>query len=430
MSEKMLNTRIQQKHDIEVNWSKAVNFIPKIGEIIVYDPDENHAAARVKIGDGVKTVVELAFIDDAAKAALFKEIDMVDEKVEALGQLVGDASISEQIEEALLKTQADWDVNDETNAAYVKNRTHYYETEIVVPETLIPGDPQNLSRYFSTFEVIDGADYLITIDGIDYEAKGVKNSDNDWTLIPKNDIAEDNQYCWFYIYVDSENSALESQLYAEDNVIEIKLIKKKILEEKYLPSNLKQINSNWNQQDPYQKDYIKERPFYEQYKKVYSLKEHLNTLRFLDKLHLETPYLDKYDVIYLYRTGLDGGKNLYTRNKQYLVVYNNQTYTIVSSDEGGPRVTLKTEEGFFEAYWEAYTYTQGFATNIPPHEIDNIDFVIYDPDEIEIKQLDPKFIPTASEEQLIQLLMDIDALPAMTDSNGAIFTHKDSILLI
>jgi hypothetical protein len=47
-----------------------------------------------------------------------------------------------------------------------------------------------------------------------------------------------------------------------------------------------------------------------------------------------------------------------------------------------------------------------------------------------VHQLDPKFIPTASEEQLIQLLMDIDALPAMTDSNGAIFTHKDSILLI
>ena len=58
MSEKMLNTRVQQKHDIEVNWLKAVNFIPKIGEVIVYDPDENHAAARVKVGDG-KTVVSL-----------------------------------------------------------------------------------------------------------------------------------------------------------------------------------------------------------------------------------------------------------------------------------------------------------------------------------------------------------------------------------
>lgn len=101
MAEKNLNSRIVHKHDIEVNWSKATNFIPKIGEIIVYDPDENHAAARVKIGDGVKTVIELAFIDDEAKAALFKEIDMVDEKVEALGQLVGNVSVPEQIQTAM-----------------------------------------------------------------------------------------------------------------------------------------------------------------------------------------------------------------------------------------------------------------------------------------------------------------------------------------
>lgn len=54
----------------------------------------------------------------------------------------------------------------------------------------------------------------------------------------------------------------------------------------------------------------------------------------------------------------------------------------------------------------------------------------YGSGEYDVHQLDPKFIPTASEEQLVQLLIDIDALPAMTDSNGAIFTHKDSILLI
>lgn len=97
MAEKTLNSRIILKHDTEINWSNSTNFIPKIGEIIVYDPDENHAAARVKIGDGVKTVIELAFIDDAAKEALFKEIDMVDDKVEALGQLVGNTSVPEQI---------------------------------------------------------------------------------------------------------------------------------------------------------------------------------------------------------------------------------------------------------------------------------------------------------------------------------------------
>lgn len=101
MAEKTLNSRVIHKHDTEVNWSNTTNFIPKIGEIIVYDPDENHAAARVKIGDGVKTVIQLAFIDDAAKEALFREIDMVDDKVEALGQLVGNTSVPEQIQAAV-----------------------------------------------------------------------------------------------------------------------------------------------------------------------------------------------------------------------------------------------------------------------------------------------------------------------------------------
>lgn len=64
MSEKMFNTRIIHKHDIAENWAKATGFIPKIGELIIYDPDENYAYSRIKIGDGTKTVGELSFIDE------------------------------------------------------------------------------------------------------------------------------------------------------------------------------------------------------------------------------------------------------------------------------------------------------------------------------------------------------------------------------
>ena len=64
MAEKNLNSRIINKHDIEANWVKATNFIPKQGEIIVYDKDDNYNYPRVKIGDGVTTVVALPFIDD------------------------------------------------------------------------------------------------------------------------------------------------------------------------------------------------------------------------------------------------------------------------------------------------------------------------------------------------------------------------------
>ena len=64
MNEKMFNTRIQHKHDVEANWLKAANFIPKAGELIVYDADENYDYTRVKIGNGVNNVNDLPFITD------------------------------------------------------------------------------------------------------------------------------------------------------------------------------------------------------------------------------------------------------------------------------------------------------------------------------------------------------------------------------
>lgn len=65
MSEKTFNTRIVHKHDTAENWAKATNFIPKAGELIIYDADETNEYARVKIGDGEKTVGDLPFIDES-----------------------------------------------------------------------------------------------------------------------------------------------------------------------------------------------------------------------------------------------------------------------------------------------------------------------------------------------------------------------------
>ena len=61
MAEKTIRTRIIHKHDTEENWNKAINFIPKQGEIIVYDVDATHAYERFKIGDGVTNVNSLPF---------------------------------------------------------------------------------------------------------------------------------------------------------------------------------------------------------------------------------------------------------------------------------------------------------------------------------------------------------------------------------
>ena len=63
MAEKSLNTRIVHKHDIEANWLLAVNFVPKKGEIIVYDADEVTTYPRMKIGNGSDTIGTLPFVN-------------------------------------------------------------------------------------------------------------------------------------------------------------------------------------------------------------------------------------------------------------------------------------------------------------------------------------------------------------------------------
>lgn len=60
--EKIISGRITQKHDIEENWLKAENFIPKAGEVIVYDVDDVHKFPRLKVGDGFTVVSNLPFL--------------------------------------------------------------------------------------------------------------------------------------------------------------------------------------------------------------------------------------------------------------------------------------------------------------------------------------------------------------------------------
>ena len=81
--EKTLNSRIINKHDLEINWLKAINFVPKQGELIVYDIDDKYTYQRFKIGDGVTKVNDLPFI-----------------------------------------AKPDWNAKEGT-AGYIENRTHY-----------------------------------------------------------------------------------------------------------------------------------------------------------------------------------------------------------------------------------------------------------------------------------------------------------------
>ena len=89
---KNILSRIENKHDTEANWNQAYDFVPKAGEIIVYDKDDNYHYERVKIGDGVTPISELSFIS----------------------------------------AQPNWDQNDSNSPDYVKNRTHWEELATII----------------------------------------------------------------------------------------------------------------------------------------------------------------------------------------------------------------------------------------------------------------------------------------------------------
>ena len=83
---KKLSTRIIHKHDLEVNWLKATNFVPLQGEFISYDIEvdadgntlelpegrtEPYTYERVKLGDGKTVVSSLPFVTDP----VFEELE-------------------------------------------------------------------------------------------------------------------------------------------------------------------------------------------------------------------------------------------------------------------------------------------------------------------------------------------------------------------
>lgn len=95
MAEKILNSRVINKHDIESNWLKAVNFIPKQGEIIIYDIDTVYSYMRMKIGDGVTLVNDLPFMvgplaDDNDALALLFAIGVYQQVADSDGSILTD----------------------------------------------------------------------------------------------------------------------------------------------------------------------------------------------------------------------------------------------------------------------------------------------------------------------------------------------------
>lgn len=109
MAEKNIKSRIVHKHDTAENWSKAVNFIPKQGELIVYDIDSTYDYERIKIGDGVTKVNSLPFandkiiVDNVLSSSSENPVQnkVVNIAISSLQTLVGDTTVAAQISDAV-----------------------------------------------------------------------------------------------------------------------------------------------------------------------------------------------------------------------------------------------------------------------------------------------------------------------------------------
>ena len=78
---KEIPSRLILKHDIESNWKRAETFVPKQGEIIIYDIDENNDCERFKIGDGVTVVGDLSFYLEDEIIEILNKIDYLAENM-------------------------------------------------------------------------------------------------------------------------------------------------------------------------------------------------------------------------------------------------------------------------------------------------------------------------------------------------------------
>ena len=67
-----MKKQITLKHDLAINWAKAVNFIPKLDELILYDGVLENGIyielPRLKRGDGKTRLLDLPFIETVSSS--------------------------------------------------------------------------------------------------------------------------------------------------------------------------------------------------------------------------------------------------------------------------------------------------------------------------------------------------------------------------
>lgn len=162
-NEKNINSRIQQKHDIEANWLKAENFVPKAGEIIVYDTDENHNYSRFKIGDGVNNVNLLSF----TSAINIQDGDGINSIAQINAVAAGENSAAFGVNQSE-KIADDYNLALSITKGY--NNTEWYNTDGTgsgATEDIVPIEPLTEPEYYK-----DGTTEITSVHDITFTTTG------------------------------------------------------------------------------------------------------------------------------------------------------------------------------------------------------------------------------------------------------------------
>ena len=210
--EKKIKSRIVHKHDTETNWSKATNFIPKQGEIIVYDIDETHAYERFKIGDGTSLVTALPFVNDKTEIETMIQ-NLTNSKEDKSNKITSLSSSSTDIQYPSAKSVVD----------YVSNKiSNVYKFKSVMPSTGIYdtpeiGDVYNISSSYTDGLSSDFIDYVSTVNIYPYDGYFGMHIDTDILPPP-------NEWTVFKFYIDEindiDNGIYYSQLFVKDIIYE------------------------------------------------------------------------------------------------------------------------------------------------------------------------------------------------------------------
>ena len=73
MADRNITCTLISRHDSETNWVLAKDFIPRQGEIVIYDADQLHNYERIKVGDGKTVVGDLPFVNSGLEIVDYNE---------------------------------------------------------------------------------------------------------------------------------------------------------------------------------------------------------------------------------------------------------------------------------------------------------------------------------------------------------------------